>query len=130
MKVDATNVAAGGMTLLAARIKLGYEAITPNADRIRQMLDEGPYMIIRSGAKADHVPVGASRISTFDIPVDLWIGLERQTDDDMTNLEKLLEAIDEAWIDHVTTWDAPVISTKQNSALVHVALSVEVKSGC
>lgn len=132
LKAAVDDMAAGGFTLTSARVKLGYKNLDNNADMIRQLLTEGPYMVIRTASKTDHAQVGTSRISTYEIPVDLWIGLDRNADDDMVNIETLIEAIDAAWIQiaESTIWDVDVIDTRQNSALVHYSFRIEVKAGC
>jgi hypothetical protein len=130
MKAAVNGLTAGGYTLSAARVKLGVDVLAANADMRRQLLTEGPYLIIKTGAKINHEPLGTSRISTYEIQSDLYIGLDRNTDDDMTNVETFLEAIDEAWMDWPTTWEAPEIDLRQNSAVVHYVLKSEVKAGC
>lgn len=132
LKASVDGLEGGGYTLAAARVKLGYKVLDKNADMIRQLLAEGPYMLIRTGIKTAHEQIGTSRRSTYEIPIDLWVGIDRNADDDMTNLETLLEGIDAAWVQQVTsiTWDVDVFDTRQNSAMVHYSMVVEVQAGC
>jgi hypothetical protein len=130
MKTAVSALTAGGYNLSASRIKLGHVVHAANADFIRQMATAGPYLNIHAGGKRAHEDMGTSRVSTYEVRSDLYVGLDRNADDDLTNLEALLEAIDEAWIDWPTTWDEPEIDVRQNSAMAHVVLTSEVLAGC
>ena len=130
MKTAVSALEAGGYTLAAARIKLGHVVHAANADFIRQLATTGPYLIIHGGGKRAHMDMGTSRASTYEVKSDLYVGLDRNADDDLTNLEALLEAIDAAWVDWPTTWDEPEINVRQNSAMAHVVLTSEVLAGC
>ena len=126
----AAAVTAGGFTMSASRIVLGYKPMTADNTFFQTILTDGPWLQIRPGQKQEHMTLGTSRISTYSVMSDLWIGLDRESADAFTNIETLLEAIDAAWVGYPTTWAAPEIYTGRNPALVYYELESEVMAGC
>jgi hypothetical protein len=130
LKTAVADISGGGYTLTSARCVLGFKPLAGNAAFLKSLATDGPYMVIGPAAKTEHLAAGASRISTYDVEIDLWFGLARETADTLANVEALVEAIDEAWAAHETTWDAPEIDAQHSPAVLHYAMRCAVKAGC
>ena len=131
LKAAAEGVTSGGgtptYTLLAARVKLGMDYLSPNAQFLTDLETDGPFLLIHPGAL--ETMDSNTDLSTYRIMSELWFGIARESDNDFLDIEKLVEAIKAAWSSHAVSWDAPAIDTKRNPATVRYLLSV-VALGC
>ena len=132
LKTQATNATSGSLVLVAGRIKLGYHELEEDSTFLKTLAADGPFLLIRAGGvKSVDTQSG---IRTVEIPCDLWIGIQRNSDETFQLIEGLLEKIIDAWnlSPHSAdvTFDPPEIDDKKAVMPVHYRLSVEKLVGC
>lgn len=96
LKALAEGVGGGGLTLNAARVKLGYDRTAESADFFAELAAAGPYLIIGTGTL--DFPTQPA-FGPVRVPALLYIGFDRDADDDFTAVDDLLEALRDAWRD-------------------------------
>ena len=126
LRTTATGVTAGSLNTTSNRCGLGYKATAPDLDTLAS---DGPYMNVGAGGRPERDIINLK--STWRIPVDLWIGLTRSSDQTMANPESYVCALADAWeaLGHVTvTWDVPEINADKNPLILHYQFEVSVLS--
>lgn len=133
LKTNAEGVTGGGYTLNAARVVLGYDDFANNAEFLAALsgagsATAGPYMVIKPGDLTDWDIQGQR--GTYEIPVDLYLGIVRGTDDTFANVETFLNAIKAAWTGNAVTWalERP-LDLKKDPVPVHYEMTVQAM-GC
>lgn len=113
-------------TLVDARCVLGYVSRDTKNGFLRDLLTDGPYLLIGPGGRVDQDI--QSHVSAFDIPCDLWLGIDRETNDQFRIIEGLLEDLSTNWFPHIVRWERPNLDTNKDPVIVHYKLSVSVIS--
>lgn len=96
LKTLAEGVSGGGLTLATGRVKLGYDRMLASPDFFAGLLADGPYLSIGT-ATLDYDAAGA--YGPAQVRAILYAGFDRDTDQEFTQVDDLLEALREAWND-------------------------------
>ncbi len=136
IKAAANGKTGGGYTLHANRVKLGYDPQTNDEDFFSSCAGTGsstagPFFNVKQGKITGRDDVSLQK--KYQIQCYLWISpANRETDNDFTNEEALVEAIYDACTDIAGVTDLqvdePEIDTKKNPILVHYVFTFTAES--
>jgi hypothetical protein len=114
------TLVAGGYTLtIATRVKLGHVRFASTTEFQKTIVSAGPYLVIHGGS-LDGWDSGSKK-GNYSIQATLWLGIAKDTDDDLTNAEALLAAIKGRWTNTANftgtgthspneiSWGAPIL---------------------
>ena len=127
LKTDATDLSAGGYDLPAARIALGYLPRASDDDFIGDVQSDGPFLLIGPGAR-EALSI-QNQHGRYTFACKLWIGIARDTADDLTNIETFIEALAEAWAGATVSWELPRYNHKKRPTVLLYRISVQT-IGC
>jgi len=130
LKTAANGLTSGSFTLSESRVVLGYDDVAPSADFIGTIVSAGPYLSIRGGQL---VGVGEQvRVPTYRITAMLYFGFARETDNDLTGIEGLLDVLRAAWAKPPIvdmSWSEPIINRKQSPVFGYYRIDLTAQ-GC
>jgi len=131
LKTDIEGVTGGGFTLAASRVVLGIKNLAADNTFLARLriVDDDAFLQIRAGAQTEQDV--QTKIVTYEIQADLWMGLDREPDDDMTNSEKLIEAIKTVLTGKRTmTFEPPDVALTRDPMTVHYVLNFTIPGSC
>lgn len=129
LQTAAQGVTGGGYTLTSARVILGYDDLALNNTYRASLATDGPLMAIRRARLLGNDPTKPAHAS-YQVPVDLWIGVARATDQTFVNEETLVEAVKTAWARYWIEWDYDPLDVSANPAVAHYMINVRYEFGC
>lgn len=118
------SVAGGGFTLTAARCVLGYDDLALNNTFLASLVTDGPYMSIRRAILVGYNPAEPAA-GRYVVPVDVWIGAARETDNTLVNIETFIEAIKTEWAGYWMDWEYDPIDDKNSVMIVHYVITAQ-----
>ena len=127
LKTDATDLSAGGYTLPATRIKLGYLPRTSAEDFLGDVQADGPFLLIGPGGR-EGLSIQSPH-ARYSIACKLWIGIPRDTADELKNIDDFLSALKAAWAGATVSWEIPKFYHKQRPAVLLYRITADTV-GC
>jgi len=122
----ATGVTGGSMTIVAGRIKSGYTPLGDTDTLLDSLKTAGPLLVLCPGDLEEYdAREGHGR---FIIPAHLYIGIDQNAADALTNAETLAEALRVAWASQNQRWTVEVFA-RRNPAVIHYSWQVRAL-GC
>lgn len=128
------TTAFGALTLSSANIIVGYDNQTAGDEFVKNVSTSAPTLYIRP---AYLIGIDSQTLlRKWTVPIDLYFGIVRVTDNTMVDAEGLLEAILTKWDDptnfstHGTPAEyrtsEPDFDTRQSPVMVHYQISADV----
>lgn len=119
--------------LVSGRIKLAYTKYVPSDELLKQMLADGPYLVILEGEKVEDI--GGEQQSPspkrFRVLSRLYVGFDRHADNDFIAIENFVEALCDAWRAETglnvvdTNFPKPEIDTDRNPCIAMYEIQAE-----
>ena len=127
IKAKLAGITYGMLQLMANKIFLGYVALSvSNRFLIDTVTLTYPVVCIRGGSLTS-TPEGD--VAVYDIPIDIWFAIAKDTDNDLIDIEELLAEIKNTFSDDMK-WSFPEIDYGKSPAIVHYLLTMTVVSAC
>lgn len=127
------TVTNGALTLSAANVIVGYDDRDATAEIVAGVGTSNALLYIKPG-KVTGID-SQTRLREWTVPCELYFGITRETDNQMTDGEGLLEKIFDRWdnaanftgrgIPEDITTDEPEVDVKQSPAFVHYHIELK-----
>ena len=127
MLADAIGADDGTATYVldTSQAKLGYIPLSRSNTFLLSLLTDGPYLIIGPAARTQDD--NQSGVGEFDVESRVWLGMDRESVNDLSTVENFLEALRDAWSSHDTTW-IYTMDTARDPITIEATLRTLVKS--
>ena len=115
---------AGGYTLSADRVTLGYVPLDPSVEFFRDISTDGPYAALRPGGREN--TDFQTGLITVSLTIDVWLGISQVDNNTFINEEDFIDELCSAL--HANQCEAiaystPDILTIHSPTIVHYAIS-------
>ncbi len=94
LKTLAQDLSGGGLTLSAARVRLGYARMLESAEFFAQLQSAGPYLSIGTATLDFNTQTAFGPAAVRAL---LYVGFDRESSQEFTNIDDLLENLRAAW---------------------------------